>query len=241
MQATHSELPPAADTRCADVAGMFSGIARFYDPLNHLLSFGIDRHWRDVLAASVVPGTGGVVLDLAAGTLDVSLAVRKSHKNALVAGLDFCLPMLRQGARKLKGDNALRILPVAADAKRLPVASASVDCITMAFGIRNITPRARVFGEMLRVLKPGGRACILEFGSGRERIWHGLYNFYLNSILPKIGSLFSHDGAYAYLADTIRGFPTAPELEAEMREAGFASVRCRRLTSGIAYLHVGET
>ncbi len=111
----------------------------------------------------------------------------------------------------------------------------------MAFGIRNIKPRSEAFAEMLRVLTPGGRACILEFGSGSERIWGGLYNFYLDRILPRIGKMVSRDpGAYEYLAETIRNFPTAPALEKEMTDAGFARAWHIKLTSGIVCLHVGE-
>lgn len=223
------------------VAGMFGRIVPFYDLLNRLLSLGVDQYWRHVLARNVRLGDTGIVLDLAAGTLDVSLAIRRRHPSALVPALDFCPPMLARGRRKLKGDNARRILPVAADAKRLPLPDASVDCLTIAFGIRNIVPRSAAFAEMLRVLRPGGRACILEFGSGQERIWGGLYNMYLNHLLPRVGRLFSRDpAAYAYLAETIRAFPSAVRLEEELRQAGFARAWHKKLTSGIVCLHVGE-
>lgn len=223
----------------AAVAGMFGRIAGWYDFLNRLLSLGVDRHWRTVLARAANPGQG-VALDLAAGTLDVALALRRQAPDCRVAALDFCPPMLARGRRKLTGDNGRRILPVAADARRLPLADATVNCITIAFGIRNIAPRGAAFAEMLRVLKPGGRACVLEFGSGRERIWGGLYNGYLNHVLPLVGRAFSSDSAYSYLAESIRAFPTALELEDEMRRAGFVRVRHEKLTSGIVCLHVGE-
>ena len=223
----------------AAVAGMFGRIASWYDFLNRLLSLGVDQRWRRELAASARPGSG-LALDLAAGTLDVALALRREAPDALVAALDFCPPMLAQGRRKLKGENRTRILPVAADARRLPLRDGEAACITMAFGIRNIAPRPAAFREMLRVLRPGGRACILEFGSGRERVWGGVYNAYLNHLLPLVGRAFSRDGAYSYLAESIRAFPTAEELAGEMREAGFARVEYKTLTSGIDCLHVGE-
>ena len=223
----------------AAVAGMFGRIASWYDFLNRLLSLGVDQHWRRVLAKSASPGDG-LALDLAAGTLDVALALRREAPKATVAAMDFCPPMLARGRRKLKGANLARILPVAADARRLPVRAGAAHCLTMAFGIRNIAPREAAFTEMLRVLRPGGRACILEFGSGRERIWGGVYNAYLNHLLPLVGRAFSRDGAYGYLAESIRAFPTAEELAGEMREAGFARVWYRKLTSGIVCLHVGE-
>ena len=163
----------------AAVAGMFGRIAGMYDAGNRILSCGIDIYWRRVLADTVRLGPTRRVLDLAAGTLDVALAVRRRWPEATVPALDFCPPMLRRGLPKLARRAERLIFPVAADAKRLPLPDASVDCVTMAFGIRNITPRSEAFSEMLRVLVPGGRACILEFGSGRERIWGGLYNWYL--------------------------------------------------------------
>ena len=229
---------PAHD---AAVAGMFGRIVPFYDLLNRVLSLGLDQYWRKVLAQNVRLGDTGRVLDLAAGTLDVSLAIRRRYPTAVVPAMDFCPPMLVRGSRKLKDNNARCILPVAADAKRLPLPDASVDCITIAFGIRNILPREAAFAEMLRVLRPGGRACILEFGSGQERIWGGLYNVYLNHLLPRVGKIFSKDpGAYEYLADTNRQFPSALRLEKEMRTAGFERAWHQKLTSGIVCLHVGE-
>ena len=223
------------------VAGMFGRIVPFYDLLNRLLSLGLDQYWRHVLAQTVRMGETGIVLDLAAGTLDVSLAIRRRYPSALVPAMDFCPPMLERGRHKLTGANSERILPVVADAKRLPLPDACVDSVTMAFGIRNIEPRAAAFAEMLRVLKPGGRACILEFGSGQERIWCGLYNFYLNHVLPRVGRLFSRDSAaYDYLAETIRKFPSAARLEEELRTVGFVRAWHRKLTSGIVCLHVGE-
>ncbi len=219
---------------------MFGGIARFYDLLNRVLSLNVDRYWRWVLARNVRPGKG-VVLDLASGTLDVAIAIRRRFPHVLVPALDFCLPMLRLGQPKLKGPNREAIMPVGADAKHLPLADNSVDCITIAFGIRNIIPREEAFAEMLRVLRPGGRACILEFGSGQERIWGGIYNFYLHRILPRMGKLVSRDkAAYTYLADTITAFPKAEILRAEMEQAGFVNTSFERLTGGIVCLHLGE-
>ena len=222
------------------VANMFGGIARFYDLLNRVLSLNVDRYWRWVLARNVRPGNG-IVLDLASGTLDVALAIRKRFPNVMVPALDFCLPMLRLGQPKLKGQNRDAIMPVGADAKHLPLPDNSVDCITIAFGIRNIIPRDEAFAEMLRVLRPGGRACILEFGSGQERIWGGIYNFYLHQILPRMGKLVSRDkAAYTYLADTITAFPRAEILRGEMEQAGFVNTSFERLTGGIVCLHLGE-
>ncbi len=223
------------------VSGMFGRIARFYDLLNHVLSLGIDCYWRRKLARAAVPGPAHLFLDLAAGTMDVSFALRKAHHDCHVLAMDFCLPMLEHGRQKLKKRLEHRILPVNADGKHIPLPDSSVDSVTIAFGIRNIVPRDEALAEMYRVLVPGGRVCILEFGSGKERIFGGLYNWYLNSILPRIGRLISHDdGAYSYLARTICEFPSAWELAREMEKAGFARVSYEKLTGGIVCLHVGE-
>lgn len=223
------------------VASMFGRIVPWYDLLNTVLSGGLDRVWRRRLARETRMASTGFALDLAAGTLDVSLALHRQHPQATILSMDFCPPMLEQGIKKLKGHKGKVIMPVAADAKKLPLPDASVDCITMAFGIRNILPREEAFAEMERVLTPGGRACILEFGSGKQRVWKGVYNFYLDTVLPRMGKCISgDDGAYAYLAETIRNFPTAVALEEEMRKAGFASAWHIPLTSGIVCVHVGE-
>ncbi|MBQ7738260.1 MAG: ubiquinone/menaquinone biosynthesis methyltransferase [Desulfovibrionaceae bacterium] len=219
---------------------MFGGIAKFYDFLNHLLSFGVDYYWRSELAKTI-PQEARLVLDLASGTLDVPLAIRRKNPHILVPALDFCHPMLKLGLPKLKGDNQKLILPAVADAKHLPLKDNSIDCLTIAFGIRNIIPRSESFAEMLRVLKPGGKACILEFGSGQELIWFGLYNFYLHHILPIIGKALAKDkAAYTYLSKTITAFPPAQEFEAEMQAAGFVNTSYRKLTSGITCLHIGH-
>lgn len=223
------------------VGEMFGRIAGAYDLLNHVLSFGIDRAWRAQLADLVSPG-GRLLLDLAAGTLDVALAINARQPQAKILAMDFCPPMLARGRRKLATPGAkTQILPCAADALNLPLPDASVDAVTIAFGIRNIQPRIDAFAEMKRVLKPGGRVCVLEFGSAGERILGGLYNVYLERVLPAIGRIISRDkAAYEYLARTIREFPPAPELAAEMETAGFAAARYRKLTGGIVCLHWAE-
>jgi len=220
---------------------MFSRIVPRYDMLNRILSFGCDHHWRARLAEAARHGPTGRILDLATGTFDVALALCDRYPNITVPAVDFCLPMMQKGRSKLRGRNRERILPIAGDATCLPLPDASVDSITIAFGIRNIQARHTVFAEMLRVLTPGGLACILEFGSSRERIWGGIYNLYLNYLLPCLGKLISgHDGAYAYLVRTVRDFPDAVTLEKELRSAGFACTRAERIFSGIVCLHVAE-
>jgi len=223
------------------VAGLFDSIARWYDFLNHFLSAGQDIYWRYRLVHGVRMGKTGRILDLAAGTLDVSLEILRQHPGARVLAMDFSRAMLVQGKGKVpeKFENQLHLAQ--ADGRLLPLPDASVDCVTIAFGIRNILPRREAYEEIMRVLAPGGRLCILEFGTGRTRIWKGVYNLYLNRILPLIGRVVSRDStAYQYLADTIIGFPSARELAGELYDAGFSRVHFAPMCSGIVYLHTAE-
>jgi demethylmenaquinone methyltransferase/2-methoxy-6-polyprenyl-1,4-benzoquinol methylase len=217
---------------------MFGRISPWYDLLNHTLSLGLDITWRRRMMPFVRCSTTGRVLDLAAGTLDVSRQISRSHPGCAIIGADLALPMLRRGLPKMEG---ARFLALCADGLALPVAEASLDCVTIAFGIRNIAPRSAAYREMLRVLAPRGRLCILEFGSGRERIWGGVYNFYLRRLLPGLGRLVSKDReAYGYLARTISEFPSAEELADELRWAGFENVGHRPFSSGIVRLHTAD-
>lgn len=222
------------------VSGMFGRISRWYDFLNHFLSLGMDIVWRRKLVSQVRPGTTGRFLDLAAGTMDVTCELKRRHPRASVLAMDFSRPMLQQGRPKLKGMET-SVQPVLADGRSLPLPQKSVDAVTIAFGIRNIRPREAAYGEILRVLAPGGRLAILEFGTSRRPIWKGLYNFYLHTLLPQVGRVVSRDKeAYAYLAETIADFPTAEALETELSQAGFVNVSHQPLLSGIVNIHVAE-
>ena len=234
-----AELPTPGDAR--RVAGMFGRVAGSYDLLNHLLSAGCDIAWRRAMVrALLAPGLpSGPILDLAAGTLDVSIMLAGMGERPIVA-VDPCLPMLVRGTTKLDARTARRVHPALGDGLALPLADASVAGATIAFGIRNIKPREAAFRELARVIKPGGRLMVLEFGTGKRRLWGGAYNFYLSRVLPKIGKLVSGDDeAYRYLAATIREFPDEQALADKMRQAGFGEVSYRAMTGGIVFLHAG--
>lgn len=239
--ASHTGADPHAE-HSERVAAMFGRIARWYDFLNHALSGGQDILWRYRLARAARPEPGGTVLDLAAGTMDVSVELLRQYPGCTVAALDFALPMLETGkARKLKDGREDRIFPVQADGRALPLPDGSMSAATIAFGIRNILPREDAYAEFLRVLKPGARLCVLEFGTGSRRVWKGVYNFYLDKLLPFIGDRISGDpGAYRYLAETIKSFPDERALGEELLEAGFERVYNVPMMSGIVYLHVAE-
>ena len=217
---------------------MFGRITPCYDLLNRVLSLGTDIYWRKQLVRSVSLEPRGRLLDLAAGTLDVSRAVARSYPSSRIASLDLSRDMLIRGQRKI---DTGRVQPVCGNALSLPLLDCSVDCVTIAFGIRNISPRSQAYSEILRVLAPGGKMCILEFGALRRGLMGRIYSRYLHSILPRIGALISgDDGAYAYLAETIASFPRAEALGEELSHAGFVQVEYIPLSKGIVWLHTAR-
>ncbi|WP_235896675.1 ubiquinone/menaquinone biosynthesis methyltransferase [Oceanidesulfovibrio marinus] len=232
------------ESHAGRVRSMFGRISRWYDFLNHFLSLGLDIHWRKVLVREAEPPGGrGHIVDLAAGTLDVTVMLAKRYQATRITAVDFSKPMLDQGASKIsKRGLEKRVSRVVADGRRLPLADGSAQCMTVAFGIRNIVPRQDAYAEVLRVLEPGGQFLILEFGSGKKRILRGIYNLYLNYLLPLAGRIVSGDkAAYQYLADTIRAFPDERALARELLDAGFETVYCLPLSWGIVNLHIAET
>jgi demethylmenaquinone methyltransferase/2-methoxy-6-polyprenyl-1,4-benzoquinol methylase len=223
------------------VRGMFGRVAPRYDLANHLLSCNIDRYWR----AHTVRRTREIllrpearVLDICCGTGDLVLALAKHGRPVL--GSDFCHPMLVAARGKI----ARRRAPAAlfeSDALTLPLRDASLDLITVAFGFRNLANYESGLREMRRVLGPGGMAAILEFSQPPNALFRAFYNLYSRRILPWIGGLISGSrDAYTYLPESVRTFPTAPELAAMMRSAGFAEVSFEYLTGGIVALHLGR-
>lgn len=222
------------------MAAMFGRIAGFYDLLNHVLSLGLDIVWRQRMLDFLPPVENARVLDLAAGTMDVSRGVLKRLPNARIAATDICPPMLRQGLGKLDSLERTKIFPVAADGLALPFPDNTFHAATIAFGIRNINPRPPALAELARVLAPSGRLLVLEFGTASRPLFKGLYNVYLCRVLPLVGGLVSGDKkAYEYLAKTIQAFPPERTLALEMRRAGFAKVLHQPLTRGVVQLHVG--
>jgi demethylmenaquinone methyltransferase / 2-methoxy-6-polyprenyl-1,4-benzoquinol methylase len=224
------------------VRGMFARVAPRYDLANHLLSFNIDRYWRAHTVRcvrSILANPAARVLDICCGTGDLVRALERARR-APVLGSDFCHPMLVAARRKInRGGNRSPVFE--SDALYLPLAGASLDLITVAFGFRNLANYEAGLREMRRVLKPGGTAAILEFSQPPNPAFAALYNFYSRRILPVLGGVISGNrDAYTYLPESVRKFPNARELADAMRRAGFADVTYEFLTGGIVALHLGR-
>lgn len=224
------------------VRKMFDSIAPRYDLLNRLLSLGIDRRWRRYAVSRLQVPAGGLVLDIATGTCDVALEIAgQTDSSVQIVGEDFTQGMLVHGQKKLDQSSlGRRIALVNAPCEAIPHPDGSFDAITIAFGIRNVVDREQGLREMVRVLKPGGRAAILEFSNPRSRLFRSLYNFYFRHLLPAIGGLFSQRSAYQYLPDSVLEFPAQETFVSMMSEAGFARVDYTDLTFGISTVYVGN-
>lgn len=222
---------------------MFDAISSKYDFLNRLLSFGLDVLWRKRLAAFLPSREGLKVLDLATGTADALLALFKNNPNMQAGfGIDLSEKMLDIGRRKIVShelEHAITLSP--GDANEIPFNENTFDAATIAFGIRNVEDPRRVLNEMRRVLRPGGRAMILEFSLPSNKILRGLHLSYLRTVVPAIGGLVSgHGEAYRYLNRTIEKFPSGEDFCRLMRDAGFSHVKANPLCAGIATIYQGE-
>lgn len=232
---------PEADEKRAFVRRMFDGISGTYDVLNRLLSVGTDVVWRRKTIDTLAPESGEHILDLATGTGDLGLEVAGRDPDVVVTGADISTGMLRRGWRKSR-DRSARMSFLAGDAECLPFASGTFDALTIGFGIRNVAELDLGLSEMVRVLKPGGRAAILEFSQPRNVFMRTPYLCYFRNVLPNIGRLVSRDStAYRYLYESVMQFPEGEVFCSRMREAGFRDVTRQPLSFGIATIYAGCT
>ncbi len=223
------------------VRAMFAQIAPRYDLANDVLSLGMHRAWRHRVVALSGAKPGQRVLDCATGTGDLALAFKRAvGPDGDVVGTDFCAPMLAPAPGKARRAG-LDVTFEVADALALPYADGSFDIASIAFGIRNVDSPAQCLREMARVVKPGGRVLVLEFGqpAGAFRVPYALYSRF---VMPALGGLLSGDrAAYEYLPRTAARFPCREAFLALMQETGlYASARFVPFTFGIAYLYIGE-
>jgi demethylmenaquinone methyltransferase/2-methoxy-6-polyprenyl-1,4-benzoquinol methylase len=219
---------------------MFDAIAGRYDLLNTVLSGGLDRYWRRRAIRTLQFSGRETLLDICTGTGDVAIAGARAAGGArTVVAIDFAGAMLRQGVDKVRAAGlATRVRFARGDAMRLPVTDACVDGATMAFGIRNVENPAAACAELLRVLRPGGRLAILEFGLPVIPAVRPLYLWYFRHILPRIGRAVSHHaGAYSYLPESVGKFPWDDDFVTILRHAGFHEARGQPLTFGVVYLY----
>jgi demethylmenaquinone methyltransferase/2-methoxy-6-polyprenyl-1,4-benzoquinol methylase len=215
---------------------MFGAIARRYDLANHTLSCGTDFYWRKCAANMVASWRPRKIVDLATGTGDLALAVQKKLPDAEVTGVDFLPEMLELARRKGVRETIL------ADAMKLPFPDASFDCVTIAFGLRNMENWRDALVEMSRVLKRDGRLLVLEFSLPTVSIVRTVYRFYLHRCLPLLGSFLTRKkSAYDYLGDSIEEFPSGHAMIDLIEASGFKHVTLQPLSYGIATIYTAQS
>ena len=229
------------DDKAGLVRGVFDSVAGKYDVMNDLMSAGLHRLWKRYTLEQAAARPGHTVLDLAGGTGDLALAFsRQVGKDGQVVLADINAAMLREGRNKLIDAGAggnLELVQV--DAESLPFADSSFDIVTIAFGLRNVTDKDAALASMHRVLKPGGKALILEFSRPHESI-KPAYDLYSFNVLPALGKLVANDSdSYQYLAESIRMHPDQETLKGMMQSAGYERCRYHNLAAGIVALHIG--
>jgi demethylmenaquinone methyltransferase / 2-methoxy-6-polyprenyl-1,4-benzoquinol methylase len=225
------------------IAGMFDAIAPRYDFLNHLLSAGIDRHWRSRAIRALRLTGRECVLDLCTGTADLAIAARRARPPAArVVGIDFAGAMLVIGAQKVRRAGLSGGVALArGDAMRIPVADVSVDAVTIGFGIRNVEEPEVALREVVRVLKPGGRLVVLEFSIPTTPLFRAVYLTYFRHILPRIGRAVSrHDAAYGYLPASVGAFASPDAFMTLLRNVGFRDVSADPMAFGSVYMYTAQ-
>ncbi|MFA5867598.1 MAG: bifunctional demethylmenaquinone methyltransferase/2-methoxy-6-polyprenyl-1,4-benzoquinol methylase UbiE [Actinomycetota bacterium] len=227
--------------RPEDVKRLFNNIAPSYDRLNRIVSFGLDKGWRREVAHETWEVECENILDVCAGSGDLSLELHRFWKGqAHIDALDFSKELIEAGRRKVEEAGvAEHISFIEGDALAMPFDDESYDALTIGFGFRNLQDRKKALAEFLRVLQPGGLLVVLEVTQPR-RFLRPLYYLYMLRIVPFIAAVMRADKeAYKYLGRTIRAFPDAPEFAEMIKEAGFQEVKFRRLGLGTVAIHTG--
>ena len=224
----------------ADGSGaMFDRIARRYDLLNRLMSFGIDKIWRRKLLAALPKH--GHILDVATGTADVAIAIARQDQSLTVTGLDPSVGMLEVGVEKVHACGLKkRVSLEVGDAQKMPYDDNQFSGACISFGIRNVPDRNLGLSEMVRVTEPGGQVVVLELSEPKGGIMAMLARFHVHHVVPFLGALISGDKEYRYLQKSIQAFPESSTFVGMMQEAGLENVSAKRLTFGTAHLYVGH-
>jgi demethylmenaquinone methyltransferase/2-methoxy-6-polyprenyl-1,4-benzoquinol methylase len=234
----YEQVTPEEKTR--RVGGVFDSVAGRYDLMNDLMSGGLHRLWKRYAVTLSQVRAGARVLDLAGGTGDMArLFAQRVGAGGLVVHTDINASMLAAGRDRLL-DAGLVLPTVRCNAEALPFASRSFDCVSIAFGLRNVTDKDRALAEMRRVIRPGGVALVLEFSHVAPALAPA-YDWYSFNVLPRLGRVVAGDEAsYRYLAESIRMHPDQETLRAMMERAGFERVEYHNLTAGVVALHLGR-
>jgi demethylmenaquinone methyltransferase/2-methoxy-6-polyprenyl-1,4-benzoquinol methylase len=231
---------PSAPSR-ANAHQMFDRISRRYDLLNHLLSLGLDFYWRRRAVGKLDRKPQQVILDLACGTGDLTLAAAQRQRESVVLGIDKAPNMLRIAAQKIAAGNSESIRLLLGDGLAIPVRDSSCDAAMIAFGIRNMPDTVACLQELHRVLNVGGKVIILEFSQPTSRVFRALHRFYLRRVVPVVGRLISGDGyAYSYLDQTIETYVHGESFCRLMKESGFVEIIAEPLSFGIVTIYTGR-
>lgn len=224
------------------VRAVFDSVADKYDVMNDLMSFGIHRLWKHIAADLGHVRYGEKVLDLAGGTGDMTALFRKRvGRDGCVVLSDINAEMLKRGRDRLIDEGAASdVVYAQIDAEKLPFPDHTFDCVSIAFGLRNVTHKEEALRSMHRVLKPGGRAIILEFSEVQDNLLRKAYDLYSFKMLPLLGKMITNDAeSYRYLAESIRMHPDQEKLKRMMQEAGFERCEYFNLTRGVVAVHRG--
>jgi demethylmenaquinone methyltransferase/2-methoxy-6-polyprenyl-1,4-benzoquinol methylase len=228
----------ATDQRAAKVNDLFAVVARRYDFLNDLQSFGLHRGWKRRLVRLAQPRPGERALDLCCGTGDIAFALAKKGLN--VTGLDFSEPMLDVARNRSKKDPTANIQWVQGDAQKTPFPDDSFDIVTVGYGLRNLANVEAGLREMKRVAKPGARLLVLDFGKPDNRLWRALYFSYLKLCVPVLGRLFcGNAAAYAYILESLKHYPAQRGVLAKMQELGLRDAQLFNLLGGMMSINYG--
>ncbi|MFT7623625.1 MAG: demethylmenaquinone methyltransferase/2-methoxy-6-polyprenyl-1,4-benzoquinol methylase [Myxococcota bacterium] len=235
-------MSTAHDKHEADGSGrMFDGIAKRYDLMNRLISFGLDKGWRRRLVAALEVTDGDHVLDLATGTADVAIEVAQTHPGCTVTGVDPSTGMLDVGREKIqKLELTERVRLDEGDAQAMSFADDTFASSCISFGIRNVPDRIQGLREMARVTRPGGRVVVLELGEPRSGIMAPLARFHVHTVVPALGSWLSGSDEYQYLQESIAAFPEPEVFATLMTDVGLTEVDVSPQSFGAAHLYTGR-